>query len=313
MARRLGVADPSHLLGRVLDDTLSAPFGDPSYAGNALLPGATPVEVSFSEAMPAALRFDFEAVPRGGRRDRTTAALTRCVRARFGAAAATQFEARTATLVEQAPDDGFGLFAGAVCDAAGLCELKAYVPAARSSNALANAAKSELPALDELMHAVSARRGGVAERVYLVCTTELELISLQPVLARFGLAHRLPELVVTLLRLTGGAFVLPASSCVLGLRPLGRAEVEVKVEVFAAGALAARDVAALFAERPSSRLAFDRWLDAISSRGADVTTSVVSARVTRDAPVGLGVYAYPVVEPRRARPVGVRELAGLLG
>jgi hypothetical protein len=317
-ARRLGVVDPSRFLGGELE-AFSAPLGDPGYAENALLSGAAPLEVSFSEAMPGTLRLDFEPAARahhGEARRSTTATLVRCVATRFGPAAAADFQVRATALCEEAPDDGFRLFVGAACDAEGLREVKAYYPVARTSTPIVAAAKAELSVLRELMQSVAVSRDGLAERAYLVCSTDLELFSLEPMLERFGLGHRVPEVVVTLLRLTGDSFVLPPSSCVIGLRSLGGQEVEAKIEVLVGSIPLADDpetIAGLFAERPASQTAFRRWLEAVAPPRAGLKASVVSVRVTRTAPVSINVYVHPVVATPDARAEDDRKLAALLG
>ena len=298
----------------MLDADFSAPLGDPGDAANALLPGVAPLEVSFSETMPTALRFDFEPGRRGRLPGFETEALIRCVGRNFGSRRADEFAARARTLADQAPDAGFDLFVGAACDAGGLAEAKAYYPLDPASTSLVATAKEELPGLRELMHSVAIRRGGlVGERVYLVCTTDLELLSLEPLWRRFGLGHRLPELVVWLLRLTGGGFVLPPASCVVGLRRLPDTGVELKIEIFVGRLPPADDpaaIAALLAERPAGKLAYRRWLDAIAVPHVALKASVVSGRVTANAPLSISVYAHPVVEQET---VDERELAAVLG
>jgi hypothetical protein len=285
--------------------------GEPA---NALLPGVAPVEVSFSETMPAALRFDFEPGRRGGLQGFGTETLIRNVGRDFGTRGADEFGARARTLEDRSPDAAFDLFAGAACDAAGLAEVKAYYPLDPAPTPAVAAMKKELPGLRELMHSVSVRRGGlVAERVYLICTTDLELFSLEPLLARLALRHRLPELVVWLLRLTGGSFVLPPSSCVVGLRRLANSEVELKVEILTGRLPPADDpaaIAALLAERPAGQRAYRRWLDAIAVPHAGLAASVVSARLTASAPLSISVYAHPVVEQETMHE---RDLAVVLG
>jgi hypothetical protein len=293
-ARRLGAADPRRYLGVALAEAFPWQLGAAAYEANSLLPGATPLELSFSEQSPQALRLDFE--PRSGSWSTPTLA------ASFGPRLAAEFEARAGSVRTSAPDVGFGVFLGAVFDASSLLEAKVYYPlgptgADGEPGSLVAAAKEELPDLAELMHAVAVSRDGISERVYLVHRNELELLALEPLLARFGPAHRLPELALTLMRLSDGSLVLPPSSLVVGLRARRRS-VELKVELMLPG-LGLTDahstVAALLAERPDSRVAFDRWWRALEVPGTRPEISVVSARIAAAQGVRLTVYAHPVV------------------
>ena len=293
------------------------PFGHTAYRANALLPGSVPLEVSFSEATPEALRFDVEppaSADLGATRRRFAALMANSVGHYFGASLAADFAARAEAAAGRA-DDQFALFVGCVCDHAGLTELKAYYPLRRSPVPLAAAARATLPGLRDLMHAVSVRASGVADRVYLVSTRQLDTLELEPLLCRFGLAHRLPELVMTIMRLTGNSFVLAPSSCVIGLREFG-GNVELKVEILLPGVVSRAAVDALgamFADRPASQAAFRRWLDAVALPGAATTPTVVSAKVSQQGGVRLTIYAHPVPKRPDTSADNERKLTPVLG
>jgi hypothetical protein len=324
VAARLGVAEPAAALGPEVARGLPAGAdGWDAPPPNALLPGAVPLEVSFSEAAPAALRFDFE--PLGWRpvdgdvRGVATRAVRRAAAERWGPTVGDAFAARAHAAAAVA-QGGFGAFAGAVVDRDGLREAKVYYPAAGApvpgpTAPLVAAARSELHGLEGLMHAVAARDAGVAERAYLVCRSQLDLLALEPLLARLGLAHRAPELIVVLARVTGGASALAPGSAIIGLRP-SRAGTELKVELPLAGLGLERPLAtlaSLLAERPRSHAAFRRWLAAVALPGLGVEPSVVSARVTAARGVRLSAYVHVAAGPAAGggEPAGAPRVAHL--
>jgi len=98
-ARRLSTADPTRVLGPLLEKTFSLPAGDPRYAANALVPGAAPLEPSFSELEPGILRFTVEPLePSAGaidRRDEATREMRRLVRDFFGRDALHWFDGQS--------------------------------------------------------------------------------------------------------------------------------------------------------------------------------------------------------------------------
>lgn len=309
VAARLGVADPSPLLGALLDRTFAQPTGDPGYAANSLAPGAAPLELSFSEPEPAALRLDLEPFEPGldqaARRSETTAAVATLVGQSFGPERATQFTKAVAPWLAPAPAH-FGAYAGAAFDAGGLAEATVYFDLPRVSDwtapgraaTLVRCVRDQLPGVVPLMHAVSAGRSGLAERVSLVCLDDFRLLDLIPLLDGFGLAARAPTLVDTALALGGGRFTMPAGTVVVGVRttPVG---IEVKLELL--GPCLPGDplgcVAGLLATRPHVAAAFRHWcaavVDGCPRDARPGTINVVSARVRPDTGVALNVYLRP--------------------
>ena len=87
-ARHLGTANPLPYVSGLLHRTFSLPEGDPEYGFNTLMPGAAPLESSFSEEEPGALRLTLE--PLGpseaplARRDEATHEMRRLVEPVFG-------------------------------------------------------------------------------------------------------------------------------------------------------------------------------------------------------------------------------------
>lgn len=294
-ARRLGVRDPVAALGDVAR-FLPACFDDDP--GNALVPGFAPLEVSFCEVQPEALRLDFEPAAGGAPEE-----VARLAHARFGRDRALELAAARDRLVEL-PHEGrsFDAFVGAAIDAHGLSELSAYVPAVSPGWAV-EAARSELTSLEPLMHSLSVSSGGVQTRTYLVARAATYPAELHGLLARLGLARRAPEVALTLRRLLDGAPIFPPGTLVVGVRerPDG---VELKLEVALAGVGRAPRVAELLAERPASRAAFERWSRAIAQNGAPSVASVVSVRVAPSHGSRLSLYVHPEPAPPEVMLVG---------
>src|SRR5262249_49771878 len=97
MARELGVVDPmSGELGDLFVHTFSRPAGDVEYRSNRLQPGALPLEWSFSETEPDALRIEiqpFDPTLAGeDRLRRTVKALVPAIEAHHGKDLADRFE-----------------------------------------------------------------------------------------------------------------------------------------------------------------------------------------------------------------------------
>jgi len=298
------VVDPRDVFGDALVRGLPHPLDLPGYANNALLPGSAPIELSFSEVVPAALRFDLEPLGWGSTHseimDDAMSTVRELVARHWGDGAAAAFAARARTHRTEG-DAPSGAFIGAAFDATGLAEVKVYLratSAAGLTEGLVATATEQLAGLEPLMHAVAVTAGTVAERAYLVSRRQVDLLELEPLLARLGLAHRAPELIITLQFLCGGAHALGPGSVVIGLRHIA-CGAEVKVDLPAVGLsgcpLAAVD--ALLAERPATQSAFGRWLAAVEPPGSTVEASVVSARVSAEQSVRLNAYLHPVGEP----------------
>jgi hypothetical protein len=298
-ARVLGVADPARCLAGTLDRILPNGGGSgdgqgvPGERANALLPGQVPLEVSFSEQASGTLRLDFQpigcAASIDDRRSAATAAVRALVARWFDRVIATDFGVRAEALRAAATPDGFCAFVGAAFGTDGVTEAKLYYPS-NVHCGLSSLAAEALPGLEPLMRAVAASRRRIAERVYLVYRSPLDARDVEPLLARFGVAHRLAELCLTVRRLAG-SYELPAGSLVLGLRRL-RDSTELKVEVLRPP-ITPDHFAALLAERPASRTAFDRWLRAVTGAGP-LRVAVASARVTADLGVRLNAYVHHV-------------------
>jgi len=320
VAARLCVADPAPVLGLLLDRTFGRPRGDRDCAANTLALGAAPLELSFSEREPTALRLDLEPFEPGlspaERRAETVEVTAATLRSSFGAEAAELFgKASAPWLAPAARAERFGAFYGAAFDADGPAEATLYLELPRDDGwmppgagpGLLDTVCAHLPAAAPLMHAISCNRAGLAELTSFAYLDELRLLDLAPLFGALGLAHRAPALLDAALALTGGLFALPAGTVVLGLRRTA-AGIELKLELLLAclpvdawGA-----VERLLAARPALTAAFRRWRMAMGEGGKDGcarpgVVNVVSARTGPEGGVELNVYVRPA---SLARPCG---------
>ncbi len=301
-AGRLGAADPSPVLGEVLDCSFPLPAGDPRYARNALAPGFLPFEFSFSERAPGTLRFDFEPMhPRATAAQRLAQsehALRSVIKRHFGAAARSRFDllAGDCRAACERAEPTFGAFIGAVFDAAGLREAKIYYELDRNcAEALperlmmmAREAHRAVPGLRPLLLSMACTRAGAGARLYFMCDRGLRLLDLQPLLERSGLAHRLPDLISNVLDLTGGELQLPPDSAVLSLKQLPY-DIDVKVELLRCALPCVYE--RQLASRPDSLRAFRDWMRGVPKS----EVSVVSVGVTGETAARLTMYcALPV-------------------
>lgn len=131
-AHRLGTVDPVPSVSALLERSFSLPQSDPRYANNALTPGAAPLEPSYSELQPEALRFNL--LPLGpeasgvDRRDEATREMRRLLNNFNGREALRWLDERSE------PWRGFGTgsnltygaFFGSSYDQDGLYDFKVY-------------------------------------------------------------------------------------------------------------------------------------------------------------------------------------------
>jgi hypothetical protein len=294
-ASRLGVLNPAPMFGRLLDVTFARPPGDEGYARNRLQPGALPLEWSFSELEPEALRFEIQpfdtALAPGERLRCTVREMARLVRAHHSEAA--RFAARLDELVPDRQQGlTFGAFCGTVVAPGAAPTLKVYVEHDPSGTGRA----APLPGIEgaePLFRCVSVGPRGLAERVYFLCREELRLRDLERLCAALGLTHRFPAMALAVLELTEGAFFLPPKSVLLGVRETAGAE-ELKIELVALRALSGWGLAGRVERLLAAGAVapYRRWLDFVRPNAQqEAPIRIVSVRATRSEPPRLSVYA----------------------
>jgi hypothetical protein len=307
-ADRLGAAALPDIVGALLRDSFPLPADDRRYRTNSLLPGRIPLELSFSEAAPGALRLDLEPFgPLVSPATRREAAIAwwREAAAAFGAMAVSEAEPHLNLWWDalRGAEAHFGAFLGAVVDAQGLAEVKIYLEldpararlAALPWCAVATQAIADLPGTEPHFVSISVGRGGgVNERLYHACRSEVAVPDLAPLVAGLGLAQAAPQLMLAALTVTGGQFAIPANGVVLGLRPIGGGT-ELKLDVMLpAGAARTRlqGLRQLHLARQGDTRALERWLTVLGGRPLPDLT-VAGLTVGPDLSPRLSLYGNP--------------------
>jgi hypothetical protein len=315
-ARRLGLPKLPRLVMDDLRNILPSGLSDSAYAQNDLVPGGPPLEVSFAEQWPNVLRLDFapysdSCSPRL-RCTRAAGLMGRWAAASFSGQIAHECAACIDGLQEQAPNDSatFGAFLGLTFDEAGLAETKIYqewragLPQFFSKRlaSLARTALATVPGLKRHFLSISCGRQRCVPRLYFLCTKELSLLALRPVLELSGLLHRLPELTALLLRLTTTAGVLPPGASVLSFRE-HNGQIDCKLEVLVKAlptppSVFARAVLRFLVERPQVEGAFRDWCRAIGGdRSVPPSINAAGFRLSANAPARFAAYFTPPISP----------------
>jgi len=313
-AHRLNTASPLNYVGPLIERTFALPMGDPRYAQNTLVPGAAPLEPSFSELEPHALRFNIQPLGPGespiSRRDEATREMRRLVGPVFGDAALRWFDERSEEWRGMGPGSRlhYGAFFGTSYERDGLSCSKVYyettpgqdnaLPTMLSS--LVRLATEAMPGLFPLFTSITCRRESGSQRSTFIHRGPLRLGDLQLLLQRLGMAHQLPGLMQVFGLALGGRFELPEQSVLLSL---GQTEEGPEFELYVLLGMLP-DVPPNFlgllnfglAERPRELQALNQWLDAFTPEQANQPGrfSVLSVRVTPETPAKVSLYLRPI-------------------
>ncbi len=313
-SRALGVSDPVDYVGPMLQRTFARPDDDPSYAYNALTPGAVPYEPSFSETEPRKLRFTIsplepEASP-VSRRDEATREMRRLVSPIFGNEALRWFDERSEAWrgLSGMSWMNYGAWFGSAFDEDGLYSVKIYYELNPSQIDALSPSLSRLtrrvmelnPRLVPIFTSIGCKRDLGAQRVTFMHRGALVLSDLGPMLNELGIGHRLPGLMRVVGVALGGRFELPHGAVLIGIRETHEG-VELKLEILL-GAIT--DLPGRFvdlvrlglAERPRQLQALDRWMQAFGVQEADQPGhfSVLSVRVTPKSDARISLYVRPI-------------------
>jgi hypothetical protein len=285
LTERSPCASAQLAIRRLTDDAFPRPLDDAGYRDNPLNPGGLPVEISFAEGTPGALRCDLaRGHPDAPYRDRHADAL------RVAGIPATQVSRWHPHLAAER----FGAFASAVIpDDGGTVQYKAYLELERDRRVLsavpggAAVHHSLLDAVPGLTpHFVALGSNGFDPRLYFECANGIALPALVDWAGRHGLTRQALAAVHAARRLTGGALVLPEAGVMVALRTVRDKVTELKLEL-TRGVLA-RDpldaINAVMMERPRSERAFRAWCGAV---GQPVEPTVVSIRISTALPTPL--------------------------
>lgn len=273
-------------------------LSDPAYAANALCPGGWPIEVSYREDDPAAVRVDLAPLdPQAAPEERLMAAieLARVTHEAFASWSAVLAARR------------FGGFVGASIrgerNAVEPVTTKAYLELARGvapgelPEPIATHVSSlarYVPGLRAHLVALAGDSRRCPPRIYLECASGVAMLSLLDWAEAHGLAEPALAMVHAVRRLAGGRLVLPEASVLLAIAPVTVDEphgVELKVEL-SRHALApdcADIVRQVLVNRPVARGGYERFMSAV----LPVTElTVVSVRIATGMPgPRLNVYA----------------------
>lgn len=312
-ARKLHTADPTQIIQPLLTKTFALPAGDPRYASNSLIPGAAPLEPSYSELEPQVLRFTLEPLgPTAGpvdRRDEATREMRRLVREFIGRDAVRWFDQAS----EEWRDSGtgsklhYGAFFGTSYDHDGLSSSKVYYETRPDQITalppglfrLVSTAMSVMPNLMPLFTSVACRRHHGSQRLTFLHRGVLRLMELAPLLEALGIAGQLPGLMQTVGLALGGRFELPDNSVLVALED-GRHGPELELYVLL-GMIPDipqnfLDLLAMgLTERPRELNAMIRWLGAFTPESGDWpgNFSILSVRTSHGSP-RVSLYLRPV-------------------
>ncbi len=296
-ASRLGIAESVWDLGEIFRRTFARPASDPAYTRNWLQPGAMPLEWSFSEADPYALRielqpFDPELSPQKRLRC-AIAELLPIVERCHGKALAAQFEAAVnSNATEPYSFARFGASVGLVVRPDRTRDFKIYVETDPEYKEERDNLTC-IPGAALHFRSIAVGAGVISKRNYYLCREGLRLLDLEPLCAVLGMQHRFPGLLLTMLELTGGEFYLPPQSAILSIRQTALFS-ELKVELISDLATDSEGLAGRVASllNPAAIAPFRRWAEVVHPESPEnVTINIVSIRITAEQPPCLSAYA----------------------
>jgi hypothetical protein len=262
-------------LARLTDGAFPLPLDDPRYRHNTLNPGGLPIEVSFCEDSPRALRCD--SAPGGPDATASHRQAAVVATAAISAEQLRVWQPHVAT-------NRFGGFASAVIpDDAMPVSYKAYLELARNADIETVGANRPWRTLAELLpglqpHFVALSAPPAPARLYFECTAGLALPALVDWAGRHGLTRQALTAAHIVRRLTDGTVILPEAGLLCAVGQTARGGIELKLEltqpVLSDRALEA--IRAVLMARPRSESAFEHWCAAV---GAPIRPTVVSVRI----------------------------------
>jgi hypothetical protein len=297
-ALELGVADPMH--GEMFDvfqRTFARSVCDPAYRTNQLQPGALPLEWSFSEVDPRALRIELQPfdplLTPEERLRHAVASLLHLVEEHEVMALVSELEAMAAPDPVECSHLTFGAFLGLVHRPDRSPEYKIYIEITPDDQERVCSHLPSIACFTPHFRSIAVGAGKIRERTYYLCQDGLRILDLEALCAELGISHRFPALLVTVLELTGGEFFLPPRSVLLGLRRAGQ-ENELKVELVCGSAVNPDGVFERIERllQPNTVVPFSRWAAIVCpKRPRALPVTVVSVRISVTQSVHLSVYA----------------------
>lgn len=281
----------------VFQRTFARPASDSAYRINRLQPGALPLEWSFSEVDPGALRielqpFDPELAPQERLRS-SIMALMHLAEVHEGKALAVELASIVSPVLVERSHLAFGAFLGLVHRPFRAPEYKIYIELGPEGGAMTHSDLKMVSGVTPHFRSLAVGAGKIDERIYYLCQDGLRILDLEALCAELGIWHRFPTLLVTMLELTGGKFFLPPRSVLLGLRRTWQ-ETELKVELVCGSAV---NPDGLFDRierllQPDTVVPFRRWAAIVCpKRPSALPVSVVSVKISAAQSAHLSVYA----------------------
>jgi hypothetical protein len=267
-------------LGRLTGGAFPLRLDDPLYRRNPLNPGGLPIEVSFCEDRPRALRCDLApGGPHATASQRQAAAVA--------AISAEQLRVWQPVLASER----FGGFISAeIPDDAMPVSYKAYLELARGTDIDAEidtigadqpwrSLTHHLPGIKPQFVALSS--SGAPARLYFECTAGLALPAVVDWAGRLGLTGQAVAAAHVVRRLTDGRVILPDTGllCAVGHTPSGSIELKLELTQPVLGDKVLEAICAVLMARPRSEAAFGRWCHAV---GAPIRPTVISVRIRAD-------------------------------
>jgi len=312
-ASTLKTTSPVPVLGDLIDRTFTLPPGSPEYGANHLCPECVPLEPSFSEREPGALRFTLQPLEptasASARQHEATLQMRRLAGTAFGPDALYWFDERSEPFrgsTSHARSE-YGAWFGAAFDSDGLRASKVYYemyPGLEQDlppdlRTLAQVAMDSMPGLVPIFTTIRCGRHEGVQRLTFLHPGPLEVRDLEPLMIRLNMGHHLPSLMQVVGITLGGRFDLPPQSTMIGLNP-GANGPELRLEVMLGmiqdlppGFL---DLLTLgLSERPRELRALGTWLSAFTPEYLESPGdfSVLSVRVTPRDSARVSVYLRP--------------------
>ena len=281
----------------VFQRTFARSVCDPAYRINQLQPGALPLEWSFSEVDPRALRIELQPfdplLTPEERLRHAVASLLHLVEEHEVTALVSELEAMAAPDHVECSHLTFGAFLGLVHRPDRSPEYKIYIEITPDDKVRLCSHHPRIAGLTPHFRSVAVCAGKIDERTYYLCQDGLRILDLEALCAELGIMHRFPALLVTMLELTGGEFFLPPRSVLVGMRRAGQ-ETELKVELICGSAV---NPDGLFDRiqrllQPNTVVPFRRWAAIVCPRRPSaLPVSVVSVKISVAQSAHLSVYA----------------------
>ncbi len=313
-ANRLRTADPTRIVGHMLEDSFRDPYGDPAYGNNPVEPGAAPLRSHFLARRPRSLSFELEPLgPRASgsdRRDFTTREMRKLLHENFGSESLRWYDGASEGFRSHGRSHNlnYGAIFGSSFDSGGL---QSATVSYESGNAgigqvnphlarLIGNAMAALPGMRPVFTTLIAGRDHGAQWMTFLLTNDLRLAQLEPMLEELDLGGRLGPIMQIVGVALGGRFDLPAGSTLVSFgRGPGGVEMELQIMLDAIADVPPNFLQLLtmnLRERPSELAALERFLEAFTPEDQiwPGRFSILGIRIAPSGPAKISLSLRPV-------------------